>query len=130
MSYLLETYDLTKEIGGRKILESVSLHVKKGEIYGFLGPNGAGKTTLLKLVTGLLRPTAGEVILFGKRAGGFSGGCRYYSRVLFFFGKPTQGKNAREKNALDFLGALQLLLSFPTKSSPQKDRKEPGRPVF
>ncbi|MCI9068162.1 MAG: ATP-binding cassette domain-containing protein [Lachnospiraceae bacterium] len=70
MSYLLETYDLTKEIGGRKILESVSLHVKKGEIYGFLGPNGAGKTTVLKLVTGLLRPTAGEVILFGKRAGG------------------------------------------------------------
>ncbi|MCI8549321.1 MAG: ATP-binding cassette domain-containing protein [Lachnospiraceae bacterium] len=67
MAYLLETCSLGKDIGKQKIIEDVSLHVKKGEIYGFLGPNGAGKTTILKLVTGLWKPTKGEIFLFGKQ---------------------------------------------------------------
>lgn len=67
MEYLLETYGLGKDIGKRRIVSDVSIHVKKGEIYGFLGPNGAGKTTVLRLITGLLRPTMGEIVLFGKR---------------------------------------------------------------
>ena len=41
MAYLLETHGLTKVLGGRRIVEDVSLHVRKGEVYGFLGPNGA-----------------------------------------------------------------------------------------
>ena len=67
MAYLLETCGLGKDIGRQNIIEDVSLHVKKGEIYGFLGPNGAGKTTILKLVTGLWNPTRGEIFLFGKQ---------------------------------------------------------------
>ncbi len=47
-------------------LDGLNLEVGEGEIFGFLGPNGAGKTTTIKLLLGLLRPTAGEALLFGK----------------------------------------------------------------
>ena len=46
-------------------LQDVTLHVQKGEIFGLLGPNGAGKTTLLKVLSTLVRPTSGEVKIFG-----------------------------------------------------------------
>ncbi|MEG0277589.1 MAG: ATP-binding cassette domain-containing protein, partial [Coprobacillus sp.] len=45
----------------------VNMHVKKGEIYGFLGPNGAGKTTIMKMLTNLVKPTSGEIEIFGER---------------------------------------------------------------
>jgi len=66
MPYLLQTNHLTKTIGGREIVSDVSLHVKKGEIYGFLGPNGAGKTTIMKMLTNLWKPTSGDIELFGE----------------------------------------------------------------
>ena len=82
MTYLLETRNLTKDFGKQRIVEDVSLHVKQGEIYGFLGPNGAGKTTVLKLVTGLLLPTEGEVVLFGRP--GFRHGLKRMGIILEF----------------------------------------------
>ncbi len=66
MSYILQTSHLSKTIGGKNLVADVSIHVKKGEIYGFLGPNGAGKTTVMKMVTNLWKPTNGTVALFGK----------------------------------------------------------------
>ena len=66
MSYILQTERLTKTIGGKELIHDVSLHVKKGEIYGFLGPNGAGKTTVMKMITNLWKPTSGSVEIFGK----------------------------------------------------------------
>ncbi|MDE6853304.1 MAG: ATP-binding cassette domain-containing protein [Lachnospiraceae bacterium] len=66
MSYILQTNELTKTIDGKDLVNRVSLHVKKGEIYGFLGPNGAGKTTVMKMITNLWKPTSGTVELFGE----------------------------------------------------------------
>lgn len=66
MSYILQTDHLTKTIGGRQIIKDVSLHMKKGEIYGFLGPNGAGKSTVMKMLTNLWKPTTGVIEIFGK----------------------------------------------------------------
>lgn len=66
MSYILQTNHLTKTIDGKKIVDSVNLHVKKGEIYGFLGPNGAGKTTVMKMITNLWKPTEGSIEVFGE----------------------------------------------------------------
>lgn len=43
----------------------VSLHIREGEVYGLLGPNGAGKSTTLKMICGMLRPTAGEILFAG-----------------------------------------------------------------
>ncbi len=66
MPYIIQTNQLTKTIAGKEIVSDVSLHVKKGEIYGFLGPNGAGKTSVMKMLTNLWKPTAGSVELFGE----------------------------------------------------------------
>ncbi len=67
MPYILQTDRLTKSIGGKNLVTNVSMHVRKGEIYGFLGPNGAGKTTVMKMLTNLWKPTEGSIELFGKK---------------------------------------------------------------
>ena len=66
MDYILTTDSLTKEYHHYKAIDSVSLHVKKGDIYGFIGRNGAGKTTTLKIIAGLAKPTSGNFSLFGQ----------------------------------------------------------------
>jgi ABC-type multidrug transport system ATPase subunit len=47
-------------------VNGINLRVPKGEIYGFLGPNGAGKSTTIRMLLGLIKPTKGDVKLFGK----------------------------------------------------------------
>ena len=68
--YLLSTQGLTKQYGRQKAFDHIDIHIKKGAIYGFIGRNGAGKTTTLKMISGLARPTDGEIIMFGYRGGG------------------------------------------------------------
>ena len=58
---ILQTHGLTKRFGRRTAVDNLSLHVERGDIYGFLGPNGAGKSTTLRMLLGLIRPTAGKV---------------------------------------------------------------------
>lgn len=62
---LLQTRQLTKQFGRHKAVNEVSMHIKRGAIYGFIGKNGAGKTTFLRMICGLAEPTAGEIELFG-----------------------------------------------------------------
>ena len=61
----IEVRELVRRFGTFTAVDGVSFRVAAGEIYGFLGPNGAGKTTTLKMLTGLLRPTAGHAIVAG-----------------------------------------------------------------
>jgi lipopolysaccharide export system ATP-binding protein len=63
---VLEGLDLTKSYRGRRVVDQVCLRLEQGEIVGLLGPNGAGKTTTFYLLTGLIRPETGRVILDGK----------------------------------------------------------------
>lgn len=67
MDYILKTENLTKVYGKKKVVNAVSMHVKKGDIYGFIGKNGAGKTTFMRMVAGLAAPNEGEMELFGKK---------------------------------------------------------------
>ncbi len=67
MTYMLRTRQLTKLYGGVEVVSKVNMNVRRGEIYGFLGPNGAGKTTLMKMITGLVRPTEGEIEIMGEK---------------------------------------------------------------
>jgi lipopolysaccharide export system ATP-binding protein len=60
-TYLVRTEKLVKSYRGRTVVNQVDINVRPGEIVGLLGPNGAGKTTTFYMVTGLIRPTAGEV---------------------------------------------------------------------
>ncbi|MDI1495223.1 MAG: ABC transporter ATP-binding protein [Cenarchaeum symbiont of Oopsacas minuta] len=63
--YAVETNSLTKIYGNSAALDSVSLNVQEGEIYGFLGPNGAGKSTTMMILTTLLKPTSGTALVCG-----------------------------------------------------------------
>ncbi|WP_245450222.1 ABC transporter ATP-binding protein [Rhizobium anhuiense] len=58
--------NITLELGGRQILNGVSLHVKPAEVLGIIGPNGAGKTSLFEVLSGRMQPKSGRVIFDGK----------------------------------------------------------------
>jgi ABC-2 type transport system ATP-binding protein len=62
---VIEVDGLTKSFGDLTAVDSVSFKVGKGEIFGFFGPNGAGKTTTMRMLTGMLRPTAGTATVTG-----------------------------------------------------------------
>ena len=66
MEMMLRTTDLSKSFKGQKAVNKVSLNIEKGRIYGLLGPNGAGKSTTLKMITGILKPTSGDMYFEGK----------------------------------------------------------------
>ncbi|MEK3882930.1 ATP-binding cassette domain-containing protein [Paenibacillus sp. PL2-23] len=67
MTDVLRTRLLSKSYGKQDVVSNVTMTVRQGEIYGFLGPNGAGKSTLMKMLLNLVKPTGGEIELFGKR---------------------------------------------------------------
>jgi branched-chain amino acid transport system ATP-binding protein len=69
-SPILATRNLGLDIGGATIVADVDLEVREGEFLGIIGPNGAGKTSLFNLLSGLLRPTAGEIELEGRNITG------------------------------------------------------------
>src|SRR6186997_464473 len=60
---MIAVQNLVKTYGAFKAVDGVSLNVEPGEIHGFLGPNGAGKTTTLRMIAGLLKPTAGRIVV-------------------------------------------------------------------
>ncbi len=66
MPAVLQTSELTKQFGGITAANNVTLSVEKGARHALIGPNGAGKTTVINLLTGVLRPTAGRILLEGR----------------------------------------------------------------
>jgi ABC-2 type transport system ATP-binding protein len=64
---ILEVNNLRKTYGRIEALKGVSFSVARGDVFGYLGPNGAGKTTTLRIILGLVRQNAGDVVLFGTR---------------------------------------------------------------
>ena len=67
---IIETHDLCKQYGNTLRVAHLDLDVPEGSVYGFLGPNGAGKSTTLKMILGLVRPTAGDIQVLGKKMDG------------------------------------------------------------
>ena len=63
---VLETRNLVKEFRGFRAVNEVNLHVREGEVHALVGPNGAGKTTLFHMLTGFLKPSAGQVLIFDR----------------------------------------------------------------
>ncbi|WP_123054194.1 ABC transporter ATP-binding protein [Clostridium sp. JN-1] len=64
--FIIETKNLNKKFESFRAVRDLSLQVRKGRIYGFLGPNGAGKSTTIRMILGLMKPTSGEINIFGK----------------------------------------------------------------
>lgn len=67
MGSIVQINNLVKTYGIRKALKDINLELPSGSIVGLLGPNGSGKTTLLKIMAGLLKPTKGNVSVFGHK---------------------------------------------------------------
>ncbi len=65
---ILEFKGLSKKFGDKTVVDHISLEIKEGEIFGLLGPNGAGKSTTLNMVCSLLKPTSGNIEIFGLNA--------------------------------------------------------------
>jgi branched-chain amino acid transport system ATP-binding protein len=70
MTVLLETRGVSKSYGAFRALDDVSIKIADGELVSVVGPNGAGKTTLVNLLTGLLKPSGGEVLFMGQSIAG------------------------------------------------------------
>ena len=84
MEFAVETRGLARTFGSLRAVDGIDLQVPAGSFYGFLGPNGAGKSTTIKCLTGLLRPSAGEMRILGidpvvgprRASSGASASCR------------------------------------------------------
>jgi ABC-2 type transport system ATP-binding protein len=116
---------LTKHFGDTVAVNSLSITVKRGEVFGFLGPNGAGKTTVVKLLLGLTRPTSGEALVLGAPLGDRQARRRIgYLPELFRFqalltarevlrlhcrllGLPKRSWSGEERKALETVDLLQ-----------------------
>jgi ABC-type branched-subunit amino acid transport system ATPase component len=68
MTVALETRGLEKQFGGLKVTRDLSLKIEQGARHALIGPNGAGKTTVINLLTGVLKPNAGRILLEGRGA--------------------------------------------------------------
>ncbi len=62
---MIKVSGLTKKFGGHVAVDDLNFEIRPGELFGFLGPNGAGKTTTIKMLSGILKPTAGKVMISG-----------------------------------------------------------------
>ena len=98
---LLEIDRLTRRFGGIVAVDDVSMRVAEGEVRAVIGPNGAGKSTLFHLITGVLKPTAGEVRFAGDRMTGLSAdticqrGVSRTFQLTALFPEMTARENAR-----------------------------------
>lgn len=102
---ILETNGLTKKYGEQTVVNNINIHVCKGQIYGLLGRNGAGKTTTIRMIMGLLRPSHGEVKLFGNP---FSFNCKStYQRIGAIIETPSFYENLSGEENLELIASLR-----------------------
>lgn len=102
---VIETKQLTKTYGEQTAVNRVSLHVKKGRIYGLLGRNGAGKTTIMKMILGLTPITSGKADVFGKNIKGQEK--RIYPRIGALIETPGFYPNLTGTENLDIFAKLR-----------------------
>ncbi len=83
MSGIVKLNQVSKIIKGRKIIDSISFEVNRGEVFGFLGPNGAGKTTTIRMIVGLIGITEGDIEIAGKSIQkDFEGAVRHVGAIV------------------------------------------------
>lgn len=103
--YAIMTEDLTKEYHGQIAVDRINLHVPKGKIYALLGRNGAGKTTTMKMLLNLVRPSSGNLSLFGEVNSGFSK--KNCHRVGSIIEAPAFYENLNARENLEILARLR-----------------------
>jgi lipopolysaccharide export system ATP-binding protein len=113
----IATEELVKIYRGRRVVNGVSLDMKRGEIVGLLGPNGAGKTTTFYMIVGLIRPNSGRVLLDGRDITSMP----MYRRARAGIGYLAQEPSVfRELTVAD---NLRLVLQFTPMSRAEREKK-------
>ena len=107
MEKIIETNGLTKRFGNFKAVDSVSLTVKKGEIYGFLGLNGAGKTTTIRMLLGMIRPTSGHACIKGNKVNAGNG--TLWNSVGYLVEIPYSYPDLSVKENLEIIRRLRFI---------------------
>jgi ABC-2 type transport system ATP-binding protein len=109
---VLEVREVLKSYDGRAVVNRVSFEVKPGEIFALLGPNGAGKTTLIRMITDILKPDAGTIMLEGRPAGGES-----RSHIAYLPEERGLYRRARVVDIVAYHGELKGLASRAARDS-------------
>src|SRR5438067_3346185 len=109
MSLAIETHQLTRFFDGFCAVDGIELRVERGTFYGFLGPNGAGKSTTIKMLTGLLGPSGGEVLVLGKNMLDPRQSLEVKSRVGVIPEDLALFDNLTAREYLTFVGRMHLL---------------------
>jgi ABC-2 type transport system ATP-binding protein len=132
MTYAVETRSLTRDFGTTRAVDSLSLSVERGEIFGLVGPDGAGKTTTLRMLTAILDPTGGEAFVMGRNVAAEASSIHdvigYMSQrfglypdlsvlenIAFYadlYGVPRKGLHDRIDELLSFSGMLPFKKRF------------------
>lgn len=107
MNYVIETNQLSKNYGDVYAVNQVNLQIKQGEIFGFLGLNGAGKTTTIRMLLGMIRPSEGNVKLFGQALGQDRSGT--WSKVGHLVESPSAYPELTVRDNLDIARRLHRL---------------------
>ncbi len=122
---VLELRNVRKQYGSLRVLDGVSLRARRGEVVGIVGPNGAGKTTLLRCIADGREPSAGEIVINGRR----SGGLPPQECVALGVSRKFQTPNVFE--ALSVVDCLRVARSYrlptsPWRRSPTLELPEPA----
>lgn len=96
---LVEIKGLTKRFGKFTALKNIDLSVNEGETYGFIGPNGAGKSTTIRALLGMLKPTEGQVTIFGKDA--WKDAVEIHKRIAYVSGDANLWPNLTGGEVID-----------------------------
>jgi ABC-2 type transport system ATP-binding protein len=116
MSIAIETYALTRFFDRFCAVDAINLRVESGTFYGFLGPNGAGKSTTIKMLTGLLAPSQGEIIVLGKNMRDSKQSLEAKSRMGVIPEDLALFDNLTAREYLTFIGRMYLLPRETIKS--------------
>ena len=134
---LLELERVSRSFGGVHAVDRCSFAVQQGDIHGLIGPNGAGKTTLLNLVSGLIQPTGGSIVLAGRRIDRLPphriaalGVARTYQNIRLFpdlsaISNVIAGEHLRRRDTV-----LESLLLLPSARREQETARERARALL
>tara|TARA_Y100001936_G_scaffold245206_1_gene286807 strand:+ start:538 stop:1314 length:777 start_codon:yes stop_codon:yes gene_type:complete len=115
---IIEFENVSLSYGNRLILDNISFRVNQGQIYGMLGPNGVGKSTIFNLITGLIKPTSGNIKINGEKANEYP---VYHRAKKFKVGYvPQYGGYFNDLSLLDNLKAISEIVNEDKKSADER----------